>query len=75
MAAIKAASQEARAAHQAGASAEEIRAILATVQDELEAVRQAERRLMNAIQEVLTPEQRAQWCVVRQHVAPGPRHP
>lgn len=75
IAAIKAANQEARAAHQAGASAEEIRAILATVKDEMEAVRQAEQRLMNAILDVLTPEQRAQWCIVRQHVAPGPRHP
>jgi Spy/CpxP family protein refolding chaperone len=75
LAAIKAAHQEAREAHQAGASAEEIRAILATVKDELEAVRQAEQRLMNAIQDVLTPEQRERWCIVRQHVAPGPRHP
>lgn len=75
MAAIKAAYQDARAAHEAGASAEEIRAILATVKDEMEAVRQAEQRLMNAILDVLTPEQRAQWCIVRQHVAPGPRHP
>jgi len=73
--AIKAAHQEAREAHQAGASAEEIRAILASVKDELEAVRQAEQRLMNAIQDVLTPEQRERWCIVRQHVAPGPRHP
>jgi len=75
LAAIKAAHQEAREAHQAGASAEEIRAILASVKDELEAVRQAEQRLMNAIQDVLTPEQRERWCIVRQHVAPGPRHP
>lgn len=73
IAAIKAAQQEARAAKQAGASAEEIRAILATVKDEMEAVRQAEVRLMNAIQDVLTPEQRAKWCIVRKHVAPGGR--
>jgi len=72
MAAIKAAHQEARAAHEAGASAEEIRAILATVQDEMAAVRQAEQRLMDAIQDVLTPEQRARWCIVRRHVAPRP---
>jgi Spy/CpxP family protein refolding chaperone len=71
MAAIKAAHQEAREAHQAGASAEEIRAILASVKDEMEAVRQAEQRLMDAILDVLTPEQRARWCIVRQHVAPG----
>lgn len=73
VAAIKAAHQEARAAYQAGASAEEIRAILATVKDEMEAVRQAEQRLMKAIQDVLTPEQRDGWCIVRQHVAPGGR--
>jgi Spy/CpxP family protein refolding chaperone len=73
MAAIKAAHQEAREAHQAGASAEEIRAILATVKDEMEAVRQAEQRLMDAIQDVLTPDQRARWCIVRKHVAPGGR--
>ena len=71
MAAIKAAHQEARDAKQAGASAEEIRAILATVKDEMEAVRQAEQRLMDAIQELLTPDQRARWCIIRRHVAPG----
>jgi Spy/CpxP family protein refolding chaperone len=72
-AAIKAAHQAARAAHAAGASAEEIRAILATVKDEMEAIRQAEQRLEQAILDVLTPEQRARWCIVRQHVAPAPR--
>jgi Spy/CpxP family protein refolding chaperone len=71
MAAIKAAHQEARAAKEAGASAEEIRAILASVKDELEAVRLAEQRLMDAIQEVLTPDQRARWCIIRRHVAPA----
>lgn len=71
LAAIKAAHQQAREAHQAGASAEEIRAILATVKDEMEAIRQAEHRLMEAIQAVLTPEQREAWCIVRRHVAPG----
>jgi Spy/CpxP family protein refolding chaperone len=71
LAAIKAAHQEAREAKQAGASAEEIRAILATVKDELAAVRAAEVRLGNAIQDVLTPDQRRRWCVVRHHVAPG----
>lgn len=71
LAAIKAAHQEARAAKEAGASAEEIRAILASVKDELEAVRQAEQRLHEAILDVLTPEQRARWCIVRRHVAPG----
>lgn len=73
LAAIKAAHQAAREAHQAGASAEEIRAILASVKDEMEAVRQAERRLMEAINDILTPTQRERWCLVRHHVGPhGP---
>ncbi|HEX6314486.1 MAG TPA: Spy/CpxP family protein refolding chaperone [Gemmatimonadaceae bacterium] len=71
LAAIKAAHQEAREAKAAGASAEEIRAILASVKDELEAVRRAEHRLEQAILDVLTPAQRARWCIVRQRVAPG----
>lgn len=75
LAAIKAAHDAARQAKQAGKSAEEIRAILASVQDEMEAVRTAEKRLEQAILDVLTPEQRARWCIVRQHVAPGPRRP
>ena len=69
-AAIKAAHQQAREAKAAGASAEEIRAILATVKDEMEAIREAEKRLEQAILDVLTPEQRARWCINRQHVAP-----
>ena len=69
-AAIKEAHQKAREAKAAGASAEEIRAILATVKDEMEAIRQAEQRLEQAILDVLTPEQRARWCIVRQAVAP-----
>jgi Spy/CpxP family protein refolding chaperone len=69
-AAIKAAHQAARAAHQAGASREDIEAILAEVEDEMQAVRQAEQRLMNAIQDILTPDQRASWCIVRRHVSP-----
>jgi Spy/CpxP family protein refolding chaperone len=70
LAAIKAAHQEARAAKQAGATAEEIRAILDSVKDEMAAIRQAEARLQDAIQDVLTPDQRRRWCVVRHHVAP-----
>ena len=70
LAAIKEAHQKAREAKAAGASAEEIRAILATVKDEMEAIRQAEQRLEQAILDVLTPEQRARWCIVRQQVAP-----
>lgn len=71
LAAIKAAHEKARAAKQAGASAEEIRAILESVKDEMRAVREAEKRLQDAIFELLTPDQRAKWCVVRQRVAPG----
>jgi Spy/CpxP family protein refolding chaperone len=71
LAAIKAAHQEAREAKAAGASAEEIRAILASVKDEMAAVRQAEHRLEQAILDVLTPEQRRRWCIVRQRVGPG----
>ncbi len=71
LAAIKAAHQEARAAKQAGASEEEIRAILEEVKDEMQAVREAEKKLMEDILAVLTPEQRAAWCVVRRHVTPG----
>lgn len=71
LAAIKAAHQAVREAHQAGASAEEIRAILDAVKDEMEAVRAAEKKLHEDILAVLTPEQRERWCVVRRHVAPG----
>jgi Spy/CpxP family protein refolding chaperone len=73
MAAIKAAHEAARAAHQSGATREQIQAILEGVKDEMEVVRAAERKLAADIQAVLTPEQRAAWCVVRKHVAP--RHP
>jgi Spy/CpxP family protein refolding chaperone len=70
IAAIQEAFKQAREAKQAGASAEEIRAILASVKDEMEALRTAEQRLEQAILDVLTPEQRARWCLVRHHVAP-----
>lgn len=62
--------QQARAAHEAGATPEEIRAILATAHEALERVRAAERQLHQDIQDVLTPEQRARWCLVRRLVAP-----
>jgi hypothetical protein len=41
------------------------------VKDEMEAVREAEQRLETAILDLLTPDQRAKWCIVRRHVAPG----
>jgi Spy/CpxP family protein refolding chaperone len=58
IAAIKAAHQAARLAHQNGASREEIAAILAEVADEIAALRHAEHRLREAIQDVLTDDQR-----------------
>ena len=71
LAALQEAHQKAREAKAAGARAEEIRAILATVKDEMEAIRQAELRLEQAILDVLTPEQRARWCIKRDRVAPA----
>lgn len=69
--------QQAMAAKQAGATADEVRAILATAQPILARVRAAEQKLHEDIQNVLTAEQRAAWCIVRQHVAPhrGPGGP
>lgn len=69
--------QQAMAAKQGGATVDEVRAILATAQPILERVRAAERKLQEDIQNVLTPEQRAAWCIVRRHVAPhhGPGGP
>ena len=65
LAVIRAVHEEARAARAAGATAEEIRRILAKAEPALEAVRQAERRLHAAIEEVLTPEQRRNPCILR----------
>jgi hypothetical protein len=73
IAAIKAAHEAARAAHQAGATREEIAAILATVQDEIAELRAAEAQLWEDIQAVLTDEQREDWCIVRRHVRPPHR--
>lgn len=68
--------QQAMAAKQAGATEDAVRAILATAQPILERVRAAERKLQEDIQNVLTAEQRAAWCIVRRQVAPpGPRGP
>lgn len=60
--AIRAAFQQARAAHQSGASREEIKAILEAVQPAMRRVSAAEARLAVAILAVLTPEQRASGC-------------
>lgn len=68
--------QEAMAARQSGATVEEVRAILATAQPIIDRIRTAERQLHEDIQNVLTAEQRAAWCIVRHRVAPrGPGGP
>jgi len=70
LAVIKQAHHDARAARQAGKSQAEIDAILAAAKDEMERVRAAEHKLGDDILAVLTPEQRAAWCLVRRHVKP-----
>lgn len=54
--------QLARQAMANGASAEEVRAILAEAQPAIQALREAEARLQQAILDVLTPDQRRRWC-------------
>jgi signal transduction histidine kinase len=70
LALIKQVHEQARAAHQAGATREEIHGILATAHDAIERVRAAERQLHQDLLEVLTEEQRVRWCLVRRLVAP-----
>lgn len=60
---IRRVAEEARQAHQAGASHEEIRRILAQADEARERVSQAERRLHEAIEAILTPDQRAKRCI------------
>ena len=62
---IKQVHEEARAAAQAGATRAQVSAILARAESTLEALRTAERRLAEAILGVLTPEQKANACLVR----------
>jgi hypothetical protein len=62
--------EQARAAYQAGATREEIHAILVTAHDAIERVRAAERHLHQDLLGVLTEEQRARWCLIRRHVVP-----
>lgn len=62
---IRKAHEEARAALAAGASREEVRKILAKADVAVEALRQAELRLKEAILALLTPEQRRNLCVLR----------
>jgi Spy/CpxP family protein refolding chaperone len=60
--AIRAAFEQARAAHQNGASREEISAILEAVRPAMQRVRAAEAALAVAISNVLTAEQKASGC-------------
>lgn len=62
---IKKIHEEARAAAQAGASREQVGAILARAEPALEALKAAERRLAASILDVLTPAQKANACLVR----------
>ncbi|MCC6316433.1 MAG: Spy/CpxP family protein refolding chaperone [Gemmatimonadaceae bacterium] len=65
IATIKAVHEEARAARAAGKSAEEIRRILARAEPAMQAIRAAELRLKQAINDILTPEQRNNPCTLR----------
>jgi len=60
---IHAVVKEAREAYAAGASREEIAAILARADEAKANVRQARIRLQEAIAEILTPDQRRRHCV------------
>ncbi len=62
---IKKVHEEARAARAAGASAEEIRKILARADAAMTAVQKAERELKAAILALLTEEQRNNRCLLR----------
>ena len=57
--------EEARAAHAAGATREQVKAILEKARAPMERLRVAQTALNAAIQAILTPEQRASGCFVR----------
>jgi Spy/CpxP family protein refolding chaperone len=59
---IRKAHAEAEAARKAGKSEEEIKRILNQAKDAVKALREAEKRLHEAIMNVLTPEQRGRMC-------------
>lgn len=65
LATIKAVHEEARAAVQAGASREQVAAILRKADAAMDAIKQAERRLAASILALLTPEQKNNACLVR----------
>jgi Spy/CpxP family protein refolding chaperone len=60
--AVKAALEKARAAQHNGATREQIKAILASVQPAMERLAAAQAALLKAIDALLTPEQRASGC-------------
>jgi Spy/CpxP family protein refolding chaperone len=62
---------DARAAHQAGATREEIDAIFARASAALDRLRAAEIKLKADIEALLTPEQRTSFCLVRPHGGHG----
>jgi Spy/CpxP family protein refolding chaperone len=63
LALIERVAKEARSAHAAGKSREEIGRILAQATEAMKRIREAEARLEKAIDDLLTPEQRAKKCV------------
>ncbi|HEX9109759.1 MAG TPA: Spy/CpxP family protein refolding chaperone [Longimicrobiales bacterium] len=62
--AVKAAFQQARQARKNGATADSVKAILATVKPQLQRLATARQTLQSNIQAVLTPEQKASGCFV-----------
>lgn len=62
---IKKVHEEARAARQAGASAEEVRKILSRADAAMTEVQKAERALKESILALLTPDQRNNRCLLR----------
>jgi Spy/CpxP family protein refolding chaperone len=67
---IRTVHQEAKTAREAGKSRSELDVILARARGAMDRVRAAERKLHADIMNLLTAEQKANWCVVRPH---GPR--
>jgi Spy/CpxP family protein refolding chaperone len=67
---IRTVHQEAKTAREAGKSKSEIETILARARAAMDRVRIAERKLHADIMNLLTTEQKANWCVVRPH---GPK--
>jgi Spy/CpxP family protein refolding chaperone len=60
---VRSVHERARAAHQAGATRAEVEAILAEARPALERLKAAREAVQQAIQAVLTPEQRAAGCM------------